>query len=346
MKKFLTFIFLILIIAGVYVVYHYAEKPSAEPAAKNVALVTVAKVQKMNIPRVVRAIGSLTASQAIQVSPQIAGQIEKIYFRDGSVVSEGTPLMQLDDTVDKAQLHSAEADLALSEMNFKRINRLAKTGATSEQELDKALADLKDKRAEVKVKQAMLDKMLLSAPFSGVLGASAVSAGEYVQVGQSLVSLTDIANLKVEYNVPENDLAQLKIGQTVTLTSSAFPQQKFTGTVSFVSATVNPVERTVSVHAKVANPNNVLSPGMFVQVTQKLGTIENALVIPTISLYTTIDGEKVYKVNDGKVTSVKVKVGERMNDTVQILKGVAVGETLVTTGQQNLKDGMEITTTS
>jgi membrane fusion protein (multidrug efflux system) len=289
-----------------------------------------------------KAVGSLVAAKNMQLTPEVPGQIATILVRDGSLVKAGAPLIQLDDVVNKAKATSAKAKLTYSEGNYHRMQLLIKKGAISQQAVDQALADLKEKKAIEQESRVLAEKMLIVAPFDGVLGKVKVSTGEHVEVGQPLVSLTDIQNLRVEFNVSEKYLAKLKIGQQVTLTTSAFPGKEFYGKVSYIAPTINTEDHTISIYADVPNQDRMLTAGLFVNVVHLMGEEANVLFIPAVSLVATIDGQQVYKIVDGKAVSVPVKIGHRTTDKVQIMQGLMLDDVVVISGQHKLKDGTSV----
>src|SRR5262249_53736473 len=153
---------------------------------------------------------------------------------------------------------SAKAQLAYSDNNYKRMVLLGKEGAIARQAIDQADADLKEKQASADESEVRLNKMLLTAPFDGMVGKFKVNPGDYVNVGQSLVTLTDTKHLRVEYNVSERHLATLKRGQEVKLTAAAYPGKAFSGTVSYISPTINTDNRSLSLYADVPNDDGLL----------------------------------------------------------------------------------------
>jgi len=310
------------------------------PIVQDKVPVYVEQVKSGNIPVEAHVIGTLTAAKNVQITPEIAGHVAKIYFQNGGVfVKQGTPLVQLDDRASRAKLESDKANLTYSEVDYHRKVLLGKQGAISQQAIDAALADLKTKNATVQESQVEVDKMLLVAPFDGVLGKFNISPGDYVTVGQKIVTITDIVHLRVEYSVSEKYLSQLKPGQKVKITTSAYPQNEFTGTVAFISPTINDQDHTISLYADVTNDQRLLTAGLFVNITQQLGIETNALIVSADSLVPMIDGQQVYKVINDKVLAVPVIIGQRIQNSVQITSGVSVGDKIVVAGQQKLKDG-------
>ena len=322
-------------------VKHHGGKGNAHPDAM---FVEVEKVKSAAIPLSLSAVGTLAAAHNIQIAPETAGQITKVLFQDGKFVTQGTPLIQLNDAIYKAKHDSIQADLNFSRSTYSKIEVLAKRGIISKQDLEKADADLKEKQAAFDESTALLSNMLLVAPFDGVTGKAMVSPGDYVSTGQALVSLTDTHHLRVEYSVAEKYFSLLKSGQTVIITTSALPGKEFKGHVAFISPTVNTENRTVSVYADVPNDNQILSAGLFVTVAQDLGLKDQALLVNPMSLVGTIDGHQIFKVVNGKAQAVTVEVGQRTKDSVEILKGVTEGDTIIVAGQQKIRDGEAVQT--
>jgi len=330
---------LVIILSGAalawWVSHYYSQSAVKKPEA---VWVQASKVKESSLPMEAHAIGALVAP-SVEITPEVPGHVEKIFFQDGTFVDKGTLLIQLDDAVYKAKYDSAMAKLTYSENNFKRMALLGKQGAISKQAIDQAEADLKEKKAEAKESAVMVNKMKLSAPFAGVVGQGRVNPGDYVTVGQSLVTLTDTKHLRVEYTVPEKYLSALKLHQKVNITSAAYPGKIFIGQVSYISPTINTDNRSVSLYADVVNDNSLLAAGMFVNVVQSLGSEERVLMIPARSLVPILDGEQVYKIMNGQAYAVTVLVGKRTENTVQVLQGLKVDDQVITDGQIKLKNG-------
>ncbi|MDR3478758.1 MAG: efflux RND transporter periplasmic adaptor subunit [Gammaproteobacteria bacterium] len=340
LKKKFVWVGLIALIFCFYVLRHHRDVLNPN---QNAVIVEVAKVKQASIPLEAQAIGTLVAAKNVQIAPEITGQVTQILFHDGEFVKQGTPLIQLNNAIYKAKLDSAIADHQLSETTFERIKVLANKGIISRQDLEKVSANLKEKKAAKEESQAMLDKMLLVAPFDGMVGKSLVSPGDYVSAGQALVSLTDTHHLHVEYNISEKYLASLKKGQSIQLTTSAYPGKTFAGEVAFIAPTINTQDRTISIYAEVPNEDEKLTAGLFVNVTHSLGAEDNVLLIPATSLIATIDGHEVMKVVDGKAVTVPVEIGQRTLNNVQILQGLVRDDSVVTAGQQKIHDGVNVT---
>lgn len=340
MKKKMIIASFILISATVIwgIVKYRTQSGNAEPSA---VWVQVMKVKESTLPLEARAIGTLVA-RSVEITPEVAGHVRTIHFRDGADVKEDAPLIQLDDAVYKAKYESSKAQLAYSENDFKRKSLLVKQGAITQQAIDQAEADLKEKSANAKESSVMVSKMQLTAPFDGVIGKSKVNLGDYVTTGQGIVTLTDTKHLRIEYNVPEKFLPLLKSGQDVTITSATYPGKTFAGKVSFISPTITAENRSVSLYAEVNNDNHELAAGMFVNVVQALGSEEKVIMIPARSLVPVLDGEQVFKVVDGKAFATNVVIGKRVDENVQVIQGLSSGDLVITDGQLKVKNGTPI----
>jgi membrane fusion protein (multidrug efflux system) len=342
-KNKIIFICSLILLLVISLFMFYKHHRNTQDIIQEAVIVNVSQVKTGNIAVEEHAIGSLTAAKNVQITPETSGHVAKIFFEDGGVfVKQGTPLVQLDDASYKAKLESDKANLLYSETDYKRKVLLGKQGAIAQQAIDQALADLKTKKAAAEQSQVEVNKMLLTAPFDGVLGKFNISPGDYVSVGQKIVSLTDIQHLRVEYAVSEKYLAHLKRGQKIKIMTSSYPDKEFVGTVAFISPTINESDRTISLYAEVKNDQQLLTSGMFVNVTQDLGSENDALLLPASCLMPTIDGQQVFKVVDHKALAVTVKIGRRVLDSVQIISGLSLGDHVVVDGQNKLKDGARV----
>ncbi len=307
------------------------------PEAPTVA-VRVTHVNQVSLPLEIKAIGNLVA-RSVEITSEVAGHVEAISFQDGAYVNKSDLLIQLDDKVYQAQYNFAAAELAYSKNNYKRMTILGKQGAIAKQAIDQADSELKEKKANAEEREVMVNKMKLLAPFAGVVGKRKVHVGDYVTVGQSVVTLTDTKHLHIEYNVPEKYLSLLKIGQEVKVISTAYPDKIFSGKLAFISPTVNSSNRSVSLYADVPNDSNQLAAGMLVEVTQSLGAESSVVMVPARSLVPVLDGEQIYTVVNGKALAVSVSTGKRTKGRVQILSGLSPGAVIITDGQLKVKNG-------
>lgn len=341
-KRFLILLLLLIVLIAVTLFVVYRPKASKTSNSSSSILVEITNVKQQTIPVSITALGSLEADQSVDVSPEIEGQVASIHFHNGQQVKRGRLLFQLDDSIAQAQLTAAVAKLKLSKEDLRRGSRLLKHDALSQQAVDQAEEAVAEDEATLHEKQVRVEKMQLRAPFNGTVGSRTVSVGQYVTVGQTLVSLVNDGSLKAIYNVAQTYLPQLKLGQTVELTSDALAGESFSGTVSYISPSIDVATRTVEVHATIPNNAHQLAPGMFVKISQELSERQNALVVPAEALVATISGSEVYVIKNGRAVETPVQVGARWNDMVEITDGLKVNEAIVNVGQQKLRDGSQV----
>ncbi len=329
----------VLFVLSFFILNRYQTHRLPQPEA---AWVEAQTVKRGPIPVEVHAVGSLVAEHQITITSEVAGHIAKLFFKDGAFVPKGTPLIQLDDAIPKAQLNSARADFHFSEVTYQRRATLGKKGLWPKQEIDQAQANFEEKKALLQERQATVDKMHLIAPFDGVLGKAQVSLGHYVTPGQALVNLTDIQFLRAEFSVSEKYLSSLKLGQAVKITTAAYPGKTFEGKIAYISPTIDMADRTIALYAEVPNQDHLLTAGMSVSIQQVLGLQAQAILVPAKSIMATLDGQQVYKIVQNQAYAVPVLLGQRNEETVEILQGLAETDLIVVAGQQKLHDAMPV----
>lgn len=326
---------------------HGPGAPAAAPAAAGppggFALpVETAPVKQDTITRAVEAVGTLLANEAVVIRPEVGGRVEAIQFTEGQTVTAGEPLFTLDRSIYQAELDQAEARLGLSQTNSQRISSLRSRGLGTEQERDAALSELRVSQASVALARARLDKMTIAAPFAGTLGLRRVSIGDYVSPGQDMVNLLDLDPIKVDFRVPEVYLAEVRAGQTIQVTVDAFPGETFSGEVYAIDPQVDVNGRALLLRARIPNPQGRLQAGLFARVSLIVERRDAALLVPEDALVPSGDRQSVFKVVDGKALLTPVAIGLRQGGEVEILQGLAAGDTVITAGQIKLRDGAPV----
>jgi len=318
-----------------------AEEKAAAPAMPAMPVETT-EVKVANSEQTLSATGSLQSDESVVVAPEIAGRITHIGFNEGAKVKTGKLLVQLDDSVLQAELDRAMASRNLSEANYKRAEALLQDRAVSERERDEAYAQWQLDEASVRLTQAQLAKTRILAPFNGNLGLRQVSVGEYVQPGQPLVNLEAIQKLKAEFDIPERSISDVKVGQTISLTSDAYPDRDFSGKVYAIDPQIDEASRSLKVRALLDNSDRALLPGQFVKVDLSVATTENALFIPEQALIPQPKVKLVFKVVDGTAQMVPVQTGSRVKGWVEITSGLEPGDVVVTGGHQKIGPGSPV----
>ncbi len=337
--KFKIILIVIGVVAATLIVWKVTRGAAAQSLPDTV--VQTASVKETNLPQRVEAIGSITAT-TIDISSEAAGHIAAIDFADGAAVKKGDVLIQLDDSLLKTKILSTTAQYQYSKASFERLHKLSKN-IVPQQSIDQAETEMKQNQAAMQEADVLISKMKLSAPFDGVVGQRKVNVGDYVNVGQSVVTLTDTSHLRVEYHLPEKYLPDLKLGQTVELTTAAYPDKTFKGVIAYISPTIDTNSRTISLYANLDNSEATLAAGMFVNIRQTLGVTKNALLVPARSLVPGLSGNQIFKVVDGKAISSDVQVGLRTNQMVEITQGLSAQDVVITDGQLKVQNGQPVT---
>jgi len=306
--------------------------------------VNMMKVAATPVSNTVNAVGALIAEDSVVLRPEIDGRIEKLLFREGQPVKKGAVLVTLDSAEQRARVDAAQADVKLAESRYRRSEELVAQNFISKQALDEARANLDILRARLRQEQVALDKTVIRAPFAAVAGLRQVSPGAYVGKGDDLVRLDALGTLKLEVPVPETYLPLVRIGQPITLTIDALPGQSFSGKVHAIDPVVDPVSRNMRVRARIANPAGTLKPGMFARATADLGGKTSAILLPEQVIVPRADGSYVFLAVDGKAELRKVVLGKRDPGRVEIVSGVAAGDTVILDGQIKLRPGVPVVT--
>jgi membrane fusion protein (multidrug efflux system) len=298
------------------------------------------------------AVGTLRAVKGADMAFEVAGVVTKIGARPGSEVKQGQTLVQLNDSVEAAQLRGLQAAAALSKVNHDRAKQQLEIHAISQGDFDAADADLKAKDAAVQQAAAVVAKKRLSAPFNGRVGLITTSPGAYINSGVSVITLQQVDQLYADFYLPQRQMGDLKPGQKVALSVDAFPGRLFDGKVTAINPKVDGSTRNIQIEATVANAKRELLPGMFASVSMDVGAPERQLTLPQTSVTYNPYGATVFiakkaqvKDKDGKMVDglvaqqVFVTTGATRGDQVAIVKGLDEGAVVVTSGGLKLRNG-------
>ncbi len=291
----------------------------------------------------VTAVGSVLASEAVMIRPEIDGRIAEIHFEEGQPVRKGAKLISLDASEVEAQLAAVRSELALNRSRLERAEELQKKNFISMQALDEARQNLNSSLAREAEIAARLEKSLIRAPFEGVAGVRQVSPGAYVKAGQDIARLEGIGIVKLDFRVPEIYLGRVRPGQEVSMRVDAYPDEVFSGSIYAVEPAVEESSRTVLARARMPNLEVKLRPGMFARVGLVLGERANALMIPEQAIVPRGRENFVFRVVDGKAALTEVKTGHRAPGEVEIVGGLSASDVVVTEGQLKLQDGTPVT---
>jgi membrane fusion protein (multidrug efflux system) len=329
---------------------------SAASAERPPTPVDVATAREGSVVVSLEAIGNARANEAVTVMSDVMGIVEKINFDEGEMVEQGAVLINFDSSILDAQVavRQAEIEVRKAELEnarqlFERAKRLLETQNVPASRYDELAASLKAAQAGVKSAQAelaairaQLAKRQVTAPFSGRLGIRDVSVGRLIEPGDPIVTLDDISVIKLDFQVPERSLAQLKVGQEITSITDAYPGRVFFGVVQSIGSRVDPVTRAVAVRAKIDNSDEALKPGMFLLVELGVATRNSAVLIPEEAVVSNGTERYVFVVADGVIRQSPVALGQRLPGEVEVLEGVVAGEQVVVGGVQKVREGAKV----
>lgn len=347
----LFFLAALLVIGGIKALQIYTMVKGGQPSMPPTT-VTSATVRAENWAPELSAVGSVAAVQGAMLAAELPGTVAEVKFDNGSRVEKGAVLVQLDVSSEEAQLRSAEADAELARLADERAQNLRKGKVISQSEFDTADATYKQKAAQVDNMRALIAKKTVRAPFAGEAGIRQVNPGQTVLAGQQIVSLQSLDPIYVNFALPQQQLAALKEGLAVRVTSDAMPDHEFKGKLTAINSQVDQVTRNVQVQATFENKERLLQPGMFVTASVILPREEKTLVIPATAISYAPFGDSVFvieKKHDEKTKQDSlelrqqfIRTGETRGDFVAVTQGLKAGEQLASTGVFKLRNGAPV----
>lgn len=324
------------------------------------------------------AIGSLRATQGVEIAPQVGGVVRAIRFESSQDIKKGALLVEIDNSTEQADLKANQAALVNAQTTLDRQSKLVSGGNTTQASADQALAARDQAAAAVERTKAIIAQKRIVAPFDGRLGIRRIDIGQYVSPGAPLVTLQQLDPIYVDFQAPEQYFAQLGVGQTITLTVDAFAGRTFKGKIKFLDARISTDTRNFLVRGEIENDDKKLLPGMFANVTVMAGAVRQLVTLPRTAVVYSLYGDSVYVLkaaaakpgeaqaaqpqnaaqpqqaaqsqqaaqpqNDAlyEVERRFVRVGETQGDRIEIVDGVKLGETVVSEGQVKLFPGMRV----
>lgn len=303
--------------------------------------VEIAKTKLIQWGNSIFAIGTVKSAKGIYVSSPISGIVKGIHFKSGQTVKKDDILLTLKNQDLQATLDQDKVKYNLSRQQFNRYHKLFKSHAVSEAEIDQLQSQTKEDYAKLEHDNALFEKTIIKAPFSGQLGIRDINQGQYITAGQKIVLLQDSSKMFVDFYIPENKIDQVKIGQNVQLNLKENKHYQWTGKIIALDPAMDEDTRNLRVRAEVNPPYQPLIPGMYVDVfiypikTKKL-------IIPQTAIIYTPNGEFVYLYQKGKVFLKKIQSSYQFGNNVIISHGLNEGDEIVVSGQQKLFNGAAV----
>ncbi|GAB5526740.1 MAG: efflux RND transporter periplasmic adaptor subunit [Roseivirga sp.] len=307
--------------------------------------VTAVVVRPIPLENKILITGSVQPNEVLEVKSEVSGVITKIHFEEGEDIKKGQTLISLKDDELQAQLEKLRYSKKLNEELEFRQRKLLEKEAISREEYDISLTQLNTSEADIKLLQAQLAKMTIEAPFDGVVGLREVSEGAYVTSSNVIANFYSLDPVKIEFSIPGKYAGEVKVGDKLNFSVEAFEEQ-FEGTVYVIEPRIDPNTRTLKIRAFSPNKERKLLPGQFARIELIMDTIEDAMLLPTQAVVPELNGHKVYIARDGKAESRKVQIGIRTNDNVQIVEGLSLQDTVITSGILQMRPGASVSITS
>ncbi|TBW52527.1 efflux RND transporter periplasmic adaptor subunit [Marinobacter halodurans] len=344
---------LLVVLGGIfgYTFYRFGQMQKQFSQPQPPAAIEATTARSTTWVQSIKAVGSVTAVNGIEVANEVAGVIKALRFESGDRVEKGDVLLTMDSATDEAALRTTRAEAKLAEQQFKRTANLLPKKAISQAEYDEAQANMEAANARVNEAQATLEKKVIKAPFAGSLGLRLVDQGQYLAVGTPIVEINMLDPIYVDYTISEKELANVDVGYDVEATVAALPGKTFKGKVSAINSSISPETRTVRVRATLRNPDRELRPGMFATVQTVRPAERDVVTLPRTAISFNTYGDFVYvlkKNDDGQLVTERrsVETGDTRNGRVEVTKNLKAGERVVATALLRLRAGQPVEVTS
>ena len=327
-------------VGGYYWFINQEQAPSGRPRTAAPVLVVAVPVTLQPLQEIIEALGTAQANESVTVTASLTDTVRRINFGDGGYVEAGDVLVELTSEEEEAQLAEARADLDEARRQLMRLEDLDKRGIVATSEVDMARSAAKAAEARLNAELARLKDRLIRAPFSGLLGFREVSPGTLLGPSDTITTIDDVSQIKLDFTVPEKFLALMRLGRRIYASSASWPDREFEGVVRAVASRVDPVTRAVVVRAIIPNEDRALRPGMLLTV-RVVASESIAIVVPERSVVQVGNSSFVYIVgSDQRAYQREVELGTRQSGIVEVLKGLEEDELLVTEGIIKLREGV------
>lgn len=301
----------------------------------------ILRIQTASLVEAIQATGTVMANEEVELKAEESGRLMKIFFQEGSEISKGSPLFQIDDRDFRAQAQNVQVNLNLAKKELERNTSLLNAEAISQEAYDASANKAASLQAELDILNVRIDRCLVKAPFSGRIGLRQVSEGAYISVGQALVSLVKERPLKIEFEVPEIYASRIQKNMPLEAFVASSSDTLFAVIYAF-EASINSGNRNLKVRALCDNESKAIVPGTYVSVSLQLDEVKEAILVPTEAVVPELNGQKVYLVKDGVVKSQPITTGLRRTSDIQVVSGLNLGDSILLTGILQARDGMPV----
>ncbi|TKK67278.1 efflux RND transporter periplasmic adaptor subunit [Ilyomonas limi] len=297
---------------------------------KQATIVDVLVAQPTTISQTVEANGTVIANESVQLRPEVSGRLTYLNVPEGAYVQKGTVLARINDADLRAQITKSEVQLQLAKQNEERLSKLLSIQGVNQADYDAVVNQVASLEADIQYTNALIDKTIIRAPFSGVIGLRQVSPGAFVTPNDVIATLQQTNRVKIDFTLPEGYNNIIKVGGTVQVMIDEAREQKSTATIVAVEPQVNQQTRNLKVRALLEE--GVGNPGAFVKVYVNATTNRNAILVPTNAIIPGDQTNQLILVKGGKAAMTDIQTGTRQASTVEITKGISAGDSVVITG--------------
>lgn len=361
----LTLLIVLVVFATIVGLQLIGKKAKADAAAnmpESVSEVTAMYVTAQEWTPMLSAVGYIRPNQGAMLSAETSGVVKRILVTSGQRVTKGELLVEFDSSVEQANLRASEAQLSTAKMNFERYRKLVGSNSASKAEFDNAQSTYNQLLANIESLRSTIKRRQIYAPFSGVAGIVNVNVGQYITMGTEIVRVEDQSAMKVRFSLPQTNITQISVGQKLTAEIDALPEHRFPARIVAIDPAVDRLTGLINVEAVIEEGQEKLLSGMFVRLNIALPSQAEQVVVPQISVAYTMYGETVYVLHPlseadkemvkkmsarnpsldvnkmYRAKQVEVKTADRQANYSQLIKGVKVGDLIVTGGLQRLSN--------
>lgn len=357
-KRFIIVGIILFLVFGGLVAYHFVVQAMTAKYMKNYApppvTVNVLEVTPVSWQPTYDAVGSMVAVQGTNISPVVSGMVTKILFNSGDIVKKNQILAVLDTGVLSAQLNDAEALMVYNKKTYDRYQTLYRQGAMSASQVDLASATYQQSAAQVAQDSAYLQQKYITAPFAGRVGIRSASLGQYLNAGDVITNIQQLNPMYLNFELPEQFLQSMYLGQPVEVSVDTFPGLSFKGKITAFDAEVGNDTKSITVQATLDNSNSksLLLPGMQADITVFLKGQGKVIAVPQQAIDYSLYGNTVYVITEGTnktgqaekiATQVAVTPGAQQGNLVEITGGLKEGDLIVVDGLPKLQNNSPVT---
>ncbi len=312
-----------------------------QPLQRPVLPVDIVIATPRQIENTIKITGAVQANESVSLRSEISGKIEKILFHEGQRVKKGEILLTINDDEIVAQVERLEYTQKLNEEIEYRQRQLLEKQAISREEYDIALTTVNTTLSDLKEREARLSKHSIRAPFNGIIGLRQVSEGSYISPNDLIANIYSIDPIKLEFSVPGKYSGMVNIGDKIVFMVEA-SEKKFEGSIYAVEPKIDPQTRTLQIRAITKNDAEVLIPGQFANIDYILDVLPNALMIPAEAVIPEMNSHKIFICKNGIASQVQIEIGMRTEKEVHVIAGLVPGDSVITTGILQMREGLKV----